>query len=284
MPTPHRAPPTLRPVRSRLKEMKQDLLVVVMVDRWFSSYRAKLHRWLLSYPLRWDKSVLPMSIILVTKSVLTNAELFSSLQNLLESKSLAGVSSVGPVMMVSVGASMEQSAKPSYKMVSSHINHPPYKCQHWNWQANGLNAEKDNQECLYLNVWYLMIGGGNSSWEAWTSLFSSVWQSVKTYTRRGRGRCLNPGCSFVYVTRHKPPTCPECGSHLGGKWIPAVSVKQYQGCWIFCEHPGVSDADIPISCFDLRFKSGNLAFVYISGKEDTREGSCIQATENWNQT
>ncbi|XP_077464848.1 HMG domain-containing protein 3 [Stigmatopora argus] len=45
--------------------------------------------------------------------------------------------------------------------------------------------------------------------------------AVKTYTRRGRGRCVNPGCSFVYVTRHKPIKCPECGSHLGGKWIPA---------------------------------------------------------------
>ncbi|XP_061901933.1 HMG domain-containing protein 3 [Entelurus aequoreus] len=44
---------------------------------------------------------------------------------------------------------------------------------------------------------------------------------VKTYTRRGRGRCLNPSCSFVYVTRHKPTKCPECGSHLGGKWIAA---------------------------------------------------------------
>ncbi|XP_068442460.1 HMG domain-containing protein 3 isoform X2 [Clinocottus analis] len=87
-------------------------------------------------------------------------------QNLLEAKSLPGVSSVGPVMMVSVGASTEQSAKPSYKM------------------------------------------------------------SVKTYTRRGRGRCLNPGCSFVYVTRHKPPKCPECGSHLGGKWIPTTKKTQ----------------------------------------------------------
>ncbi|KAI3351786.1 hypothetical protein L3Q82_020616 [Scortum barcoo] len=87
-------------------------------------------------------------------------------QNLLEPKSLAGVSSVGPLMMVSVGASIEQSVKPSYKM------------------------------------------------------------SVKTYTRRGRGRCLNAGCSFVYVTRHKPPTCPECGSHLGGKWIPAAKKTQ----------------------------------------------------------
>ncbi|KAM7417742.1 hypothetical protein PAMA_017403 [Pampus argenteus] len=87
-------------------------------------------------------------------------------QNLLEPKSLAGVGSVGPVMMVSVGASVERCATPSYKM------------------------------------------------------------SVKTYTRRGRGRCLNPGCSFVYVTRHKPPTCPECGSHLGGKWIPAAKKTQ----------------------------------------------------------
>lgn len=54
-------------------------------------------------------------------------------------------------------------------------------------------------------------------------LFYVFLQPVKTYTRRGRGRCLNPGCTFVYVTRHKPPTCPQCGNHLGGKWIPAVS-------------------------------------------------------------
>ncbi|XP_068182079.1 HMG domain-containing protein 3 isoform X2 [Antennarius striatus] len=87
-------------------------------------------------------------------------------QNLLEPTSLVGVSSVGSVMMVSVGSNMEQSAKPSYKM------------------------------------------------------------SVKTYTRRGRGRCLKAGCSFVYVTRHKPPMCPECGSHLGGKWIPAKKKKK----------------------------------------------------------
>uniref|UniRef100_A0A8C5UD24 HMG-box containing 3 n=1 Tax=Malurus cyaneus samueli TaxID=2593467 RepID=A0A8C5UD24_9PASS len=41
-----------------------------------------------------------------------------------------------------------------------------------------------------------------------------------TYTRRGHGNCTNPGCSFTYVTRHKPPKCPMCGSFLGGKWIP----------------------------------------------------------------
>uniref|UniRef100_A0A672TWI9 HMG-box containing 3 n=1 Tax=Strigops habroptila TaxID=2489341 RepID=A0A672TWI9_STRHB len=41
-----------------------------------------------------------------------------------------------------------------------------------------------------------------------------------TYTRRGHGNCTNPGCSFTYVTRHKPPKCPICGNFLGGKWIP----------------------------------------------------------------
>ncbi|XP_076021123.1 HMG domain-containing protein 3 [Genypterus blacodes] len=81
-------------------------------------------------------------------------------------KPMAVVSSVGQVMMVSVGGSIEQSAKPSNK------------------------------------------------------------RSVKTYTRRGRGRCPTPSCSFVYVTRHKPPTCPDCGSHLGGKWMPAAKKKK----------------------------------------------------------
>ncbi|XP_071615266.1 HMG domain-containing protein 3 isoform X2 [Heliangelus exortis] len=41
-----------------------------------------------------------------------------------------------------------------------------------------------------------------------------------TYTRRGHGNCSNPGCSFTYVTRHKPPKCPTCGNFLGRKWIP----------------------------------------------------------------
>ncbi|XP_033878439.1 HMG domain-containing protein 3-like [Acipenser ruthenus] len=46
--------------------------------------------------------------------------------------------------------------------------------------------------------------------------------SIK-YTRRGRGSCRTPGCLFSYVTRHKPPQCPQCGKHLGGKWVPSSS-------------------------------------------------------------
>ncbi|XP_051829664.1 HMG domain-containing protein 3 [Antechinus flavipes] len=48
-----------------------------------------------------------------------------------------------------------------------------------------------------------------------------------TYTRRGHGNCTSPGCSFTYVTRHKPPKCPTCGNFLGGKWIPKVRSTEY---------------------------------------------------------
>ncbi|XP_062332915.1 HMG domain-containing protein 3, partial [Osmerus eperlanus] len=51
--------------------------------------------------------------------------------------------------------------------------------------------------------------------------------AVKTYTRRGRGRCQTVGCPYVYVTRHKPLSCPNCGRDLGGKWMP--SAKKMQG-------------------------------------------------------
>lgn len=125
-----------------------------------------------------------------------NEAIYSSFQNLLEPTSVAGFSSVSPVIMVSVGSSKEQSISPSYKMVNNLIS--LQKAQSWKIPPYHL---------CYLIVFFTFV------------------QSVKTYTRRGRGRCLNPGCSFMYVTRHKPPTCPECGHHLGGKWIPAVSEK-----------------------------------------------------------
>ncbi|KAF0039396.1 hypothetical protein F2P81_007631 [Scophthalmus maximus] len=76
-------------------------------------------------------------------------------QRLVEAK--AGVSSVGPVMMMSVGAKVEQSAKPSYKM------------------DLGLS------------------------------------------TARGRGRCKNPSCDYMYKNRHKPSVCPTCGCELTQK-------------------------------------------------------------------
>lgn len=55
-PMSHKALLTFQQVWShwRRKEMRQALQVVVMVGRWCSRNKGKLHRWLLSYPPRWD--------------------------------------------------------------------------------------------------------------------------------------------------------------------------------------------------------------------------------------
>ncbi|KAM9311544.1 HMG domain-containing protein 3 [Gastrophryne carolinensis] len=36
-------------------------------------------------------------------------------------------------------------------------------------------------------------------------------------TQRGRGRCRNPFCNFMYTNRHKPKVCPNCGFNLKHK-------------------------------------------------------------------
>ncbi|XP_056456132.1 HMG domain-containing protein 3 [Gadus chalcogrammus] len=89
--------------------------------------------------------------------------------------------------------------------------------------------------------------------------------AVKTYTRRGRGRCLAPGCAFVYVTRHKPPFCPECGNHLGGKWVPAAKKTAKQSKQ-FNQKAEISSSD---GCQPtLSADEGHST----SGPEDTKHG------------
>uniref|UniRef100_A0A3B4ZHK5 HMG domain-containing protein 3-like n=1 Tax=Stegastes partitus TaxID=144197 RepID=A0A3B4ZHK5_9TELE len=36
-------------------------------------------------------------------------------------------------------------------------------------------------------------------------------------TARGRGRCKNPSCDYMYKNRHKPAMCPKCGYELTQK-------------------------------------------------------------------
>ncbi|XP_010764924.1 HMG domain-containing protein 3-like, partial [Notothenia coriiceps] len=36
-------------------------------------------------------------------------------------------------------------------------------------------------------------------------------------TSRGRGRCKNPSCDYMYKNRHKPAVCPKCGCELTQK-------------------------------------------------------------------
>nr|XP_048715709.1 HMG domain-containing protein 3 isoform X4 [Caretta caretta] len=71
-----------------------------------------------------------------------------------------------------------------------------------------------------------------------------------TYTRRGHGNCTSPGCSFTYVTRHKPPKCPKCGNFLGGKWIPKEKQpkgKAEQSSGISLKAPGAKRSQQPVA-------------------------------------
>ncbi|XP_048715709.2 HMG domain-containing protein 3 isoform X4 [Caretta caretta] len=71
-----------------------------------------------------------------------------------------------------------------------------------------------------------------------------------TYTRRGHGNCTSPGCSFTYVTRHKPPKCPKCGNFLGGKWIPKEKQpkgKAEQSSGIPLKAPGAKRSQQPVT-------------------------------------
>lgn len=45
----------------------------------------------------------------------------------------------------------------------------------------------------------------------------SVPQALGLSTARGRGRCKNPACDYVYKNRHKPQRCPTCGCELANK-------------------------------------------------------------------
>ncbi|XP_066522882.1 HMG domain-containing protein 3 isoform X2 [Hoplias malabaricus] len=43
-------------------------------------------------------------------------------------------------------------------------------------------------------------------------------------TARGRGRCKNPSCDYVYKNRHKPQFCPSCGCELTTKTAKKTQV------------------------------------------------------------
>lgn len=43
-------------------------------------------------------------------------------------------------------------------------------------------------------------------------------------TARGKGRCKNPSCDYIYKNRHKPAVCPKCGCELSLK--KSKSAKQ----------------------------------------------------------
>lgn len=55
-------------------------------------------------------------------------------------------------------------------------------------------------------------------------------QALGLSTARGRGRCKNPSCDYVYKNRHKPQYCPSCGCELATKAAKKAKVAVSYCC------------------------------------------------------
>ncbi|KAG7275735.1 hypothetical protein CRUP_009838 [Coryphaenoides rupestris] len=164
-------------------------------------------------------------------------------QHLVESKSVASLNStVSQVMKVTVGCGVNKATtKPSYKMTleSSRQRHggQSTESEHGGSQAQhpeaagphgphyGCRSRSPAEPC----------GGGarrgqpvvttsslNTKGVNVLSVVPIQQNTVSTFdlglsTARGRGRCKNPCCDYVYKNRHKPPECPKCGWELSRK-------------------------------------------------------------------
>ncbi|XP_060693322.1 HMG domain-containing protein 3 isoform X3 [Hemiscyllium ocellatum] len=117
-----------------------------------------------------------------------------------------------------------------------------------------------------------------------------IFSHKTTYTRRGRGSCPNPSCLFTYVTRHKPPQCPNCGKWLGGKWIPKGKELQVLNVHVECnqEKQNKETTDVSVGTKDTAQSSleSSQAVTQLLNvaSEDQGEEEQQQMQTNWQQT
>lgn len=103
------------------------------------------------------------------------------------------------------------------------------------------------------------------------------------YTRRGRGNCITPGCMFSYVTRHKPPFCPDCGQHLGGKWVPhgkrSSSKSSEASSGKECEdsNPTAQRSDDPVDLKDTEQTEDHASASRVSTSDKAQDGGSAAA-------
>ncbi|XP_053893028.1 HMG domain-containing protein 3 isoform X4 [Malaclemys terrapin pileata] len=113
-------------------------------------------------------------------------------------------------------------------------------------EKEGLDPDTDESSSSMPTTQFIMLPlPAHSVVENPTSI-----KLTTTYTRRGHGNCTSPGCSFTYVTRHKPPKCPKCGNFLGGKWIPKEKQpkgKAEQSSGIPLKAPGAKRSQQPVA-------------------------------------
>uniref|UniRef100_A0A8C2GL34 HMG box domain containing 3 n=1 Tax=Cyprinus carpio TaxID=7962 RepID=A0A8C2GL34_CYPCA len=109
-------------------------------------------------------------------------------------------------------------------------------------------ASRSSPSCLCFSV-FVMDSCVDSGFSLVTvdqlCVCCSVPQALGLSTARGRGRCKNPACDYVYKNRHKPQHCPTCGCELANK--PTKKNKLTPSAEDVCASALLSDASQPLS-------------------------------------
>ncbi|XP_069754269.1 HMG domain-containing protein 3 isoform X1 [Narcine bancroftii] len=114
-------------------------------------------------------------------------------------------------------------------------------------QNIGINRKQNSTESIAPSTAQFLMVPLTSKQSAVASAKKSIFAQKTTYTRRGRGSCPNPNCLFTYVTRHKPPQCPNCGKWLGGKWIPKGKQPQVLNVHVECNQEKYNKETIDVT-------------------------------------
>ncbi|XP_067899991.1 HMG domain-containing protein 3 isoform X2 [Heterodontus francisci] len=157
-------------------------------------------------------------------------------------------------------------------------------------QTISVNNKQDSGESVAASTTQFLMLPLTSKQSPAAPAKKSIFAQKTTYTRRGRGNCPNPNCLFTYVTRHKPPQCPNCGKWLGGKWIPKGKELQVLNVHVECnqEKQSKETADVSISTKDTiqsSLESSQAVTQLLSvASEDQREEEQQTMQSNWQQT
>ncbi|GCC21953.1 HMG domain-containing protein 3 isoform X1 [Chiloscyllium punctatum] len=157
-------------------------------------------------------------------------------------------------------------------------------------QAVCVNNKQDSGENVPASTAQFLMLPLTSKQSSTTPTKKPIFSHKTTYTRRGRGSCPNPSCLFTYVTRHKPPQCPNCGKWLGGKWIPKGKELQVLNVHVECnqEKQNKETTDVSIGTKDTAQSSleSSQAVTQLLNvaSEDQGEEEQQQMQTNWQQT
>ncbi|XP_043559205.1 HMG domain-containing protein 3 isoform X3 [Chiloscyllium plagiosum] len=157
-------------------------------------------------------------------------------------------------------------------------------------QAVCVNNKQDSVENVPASTAQFLMLPLTSKQSSTTPTKKPIFSHKTTYTRRGRGSCPNPSCLFTYVTRHKPPQCPNCGKWLGGKWIPKGKELQVLNVHVECnqEKQIKETTDVSVGTKDTAQSSleSSQAVTQLLNvaSEDQGEEEQQQMQTNWQQT